>query len=210
MNTRSRYRNQILPVVVVALAVIGLTGCAEAPTADIEMADQALEQARAAEAGEYAPDSLKAAEDARAQLDTELKAQEERLALVRSYDKAKELAAAAQAASDQAEQDAVAAKNVARDEAAALIAEVRTKVTEVQELLAKAPRGKGTEVDLAALKSDLTGIETALTEIDGTFAAGEYLDAKTRAQAAKESLGRIESDILGAMEAVKKPAAKRS
>lgn len=210
MNTQSGYRNQSLLAVVVALAVVVLTGCSEVPTTDIEVADQALARARAAGAADYAADSLKAAEDARAQLDTELKAQEQRFALVRSYDRALELAAASKSAADRAEQDAVEARTVAREEAATLIAEVRTSLIEVKGLLDKAPRGKGSEVDLAALRTDLTGIETAVAELDSSFAAGNYLDAKTRAQAARENAARIESEILRAMEAAKKPVVKRS
>ena len=62
-------------------------------------------------AGQYAAESLKAAQDARAALDAELKAQEGKW--FKSYDKAKELAVAAKAAGDKASAEAIAAKEQA-------------------------------------------------------------------------------------------------
>src|SRR4029453_4833486 len=67
-----------------------------------------LYKADAKRAGPYAPESLKAAQDARAALDVELKAQEGKW--IKSYDKTKELAAAAKAAGDKAAADAAAGK----------------------------------------------------------------------------------------------------
>src|SRR5262245_59672517 len=84
-------------------AVALLVGCAKPPQADVDAAKAAVQQARSMEAADYAPDALRAAEDAQAQLDTELKAQEEKFALFRSYKKATELAATAKAAGEKAQ-----------------------------------------------------------------------------------------------------------
>jgi len=189
---------------VVLMAILVIAGCSKAPTAEIAAADTALEQARTAEAGDYAPASLMAAEEARADLDTELKAQEDHFALTRSYTHAKELAIASQQAAEKAAADAAEGRNRTRDEAANLIAEVRTMLTEAQGMLAKAPRGKGSAVDLAAMKSDLAGIESSLAEMDGAFAAERFAEAKTKAQAAKDSVQQIMDDIMGAMKTAKR------
>src|SRR5580765_85842 len=87
---------------------IALTGCASPPSADVDAAKAAVDKATADHADQYAAESLKAAQDARAALDAELKAQEGKL--IKSYDKTKELAAAAKAAGDKASADAVAGK----------------------------------------------------------------------------------------------------
>ncbi len=98
--------------VAIALGLaIAVTGCASPPTADVDAAKAAVDKAAADRAGQYAPESLKAAEDARAALDAELKTQEAKM--VKSYDKTKELAAAAKAAGDKAAADAAAAKEKA-------------------------------------------------------------------------------------------------
>ena len=74
-------------------------------------AKAALDRADAAGAGQFAAESLKAAQDAGAALDAELKAQEGQW--FKSYDKARELALAAKAAGDKAAADAVAGKEKA-------------------------------------------------------------------------------------------------
>jgi len=90
---------------------IAVTGCASPPNADVDAAKAAVDKAASERAGLYAAESLKAAQDARADLDAELKAQEDKW--FKSYDKTRELAGAAKAAGDKAAADAVAAKEKA-------------------------------------------------------------------------------------------------
>jgi len=87
---------------------ITVTGCASPPAADVDAAKAALDKASTEHADQYAPESLKAAQDAGAALDAELKAQESKW--FKSYDKAKELAASAKAAGEQAAADAITAR----------------------------------------------------------------------------------------------------
>jgi TonB family protein len=101
---------------IVACLAITVTGCASPPNADVDAAKAAVDKAAADRADQYAAESLKAAQDARAALDVELKAQEGKW--VKSYDKTRELAAAAKAAGDKAAADAVAGKEKAEAVAA--------------------------------------------------------------------------------------------
>jgi len=90
---------------------ITVTGCAAPPNADVDAAKAAIDRAATDRAGQYAAESLQAAQDSRAALDAELKVQEGKW--FKSYDKTKELAIAAKAAGDKAEADAVAGKEKA-------------------------------------------------------------------------------------------------
>ncbi len=109
---------------------ITVTGCASPPNADVDAAQAALDRAATDRAGQYAPESLKAAQDARAALDAELKAQEGKW--FKSYDKTKELAIAAKAAGDTAASDAAAGKEkadaVAAKEKAAAAARAKARM----------------------------------------------------------------------------------
>jgi len=87
---------------------ITVTGCASPPNAEVEAAKASLAAAVSDHADQYAAESLKAAQDARAALDAELKTQEGKW--FKSYDKTRELAVAAKAAGDKAAADAVAGK----------------------------------------------------------------------------------------------------
>jgi TonB family protein len=100
-----------VPLVIACTLAVAMAGCATPPSADVDAAKASVEKATAAGASQYAPDSLKAAQDAEAAMDAELKAQDEKW--VKSYDKTKELAASAKAAADKAATDATAAKEKA-------------------------------------------------------------------------------------------------
>ncbi len=181
----------------VLLVVLGLAvtvaGCASPPTADIDAAKTAITNAGTAGASEYAPDSLKAAEDAQAALDAEMKAQDGKW--FKSYDKAKELAAAAKAAGEKAAADAAAGKEKAKADATQGIADAKTALTEAQELLKKAPKGKGSAADLAAMKTDLTNAETTIADAEAALNNGKFLDAKAKAESAKNAATTVKTAI---------------
>ena len=120
-----------LTVMVLVLAFA--TACDTRPTAEIEAA-RAARDAAAARAGQYAPESLKAAQDAQAALDAELAVQDAKW--IKSYDRARELATAARAASEKARDEAVAARERADAEAAAKAAKAKAD-TERRAKLAK-------------------------------------------------------------------------
>ena len=100
-----------LRAIVLGLAITA-TACGSPPTAEVDAAKAAVDKAATTDrAGQYAAESLKAAQDAQAAVDLELKAQEGKW--VKSYDRTKELAVAAKGAGDKAAADAAAAKEKA-------------------------------------------------------------------------------------------------
>jgi len=100
-----------LRAIVLGLAITA-TACGSPPTAEVDAAKAAVGKAATTDrAGQYAGESLKAAQDAQAAVELELKAQEGKW--VKSYDRTKELAVAAKAAGDKAAADAAAAKEKA-------------------------------------------------------------------------------------------------
>jgi TonB family protein len=119
-----------LRAIALGLAITA-TGCAAPPSADVDAAKAAVNSAATGGADQYAPGSLKAAQDAQTALDVELKAQDGKW--VKSYDKTKELAVAAKVAGDKAAADAVAGKEkadaAAAKEKAAAAARAKAKMT---------------------------------------------------------------------------------
>ena len=103
-------------LIVLILAFAG-TGCGSPPAAEVDAARASVDRAAADRGGQYAAESLRAAQDARSALDAELKAQEAKW--VKSYDRTRELAAAAKEAGDRAAADAVAGREKAEAAAAA-------------------------------------------------------------------------------------------
>lgn len=178
-------------------AALGLTlaGCSQAPTADIDAAKGALAETRQAQAAEYAPQSWTAAQDAEAKLQVELDAQQQRWSALRSYTVAKQLAMESKAAAERSRDEAMTGKETAKNEATTLMAQAREEASRAQAAVTTAPHGKGTEADLAALKSDATGIDTTLDEMQRAYDAGDYVTAKTKAQAAIDAAKTIQGDI---------------
>lgn len=193
-------RKMITSLSVLTLGLVLVAGCAKPPTVEVESARQSIQEARSADAGEYAPQSLSGAEDALAALDAELKAQEEKFALFRKYDQAKTMAANAQSAGKKAADDAAAAKERARQEATQLLEENKVALEETRGMLKKAPRGKGTSMDMAAMQADLDGVAASLSEIESILMGGRYLEAKTKAEAARATIEQVRSEITMAME----------
>jgi TonB family protein len=112
--------------IALCLAIL-VAGCAAPPNADVDAAKAALDRAATDRAGQYAAESLKAAQDAQAALDAELKTQEGKW--FKSYEKTKELAVAAKAAGDKAVADAEAGKEKADAIAAKAKAAAAAKAT---------------------------------------------------------------------------------
>jgi hypothetical protein len=186
---------------VLIAGLILVAGCAKPPQMDIDAATAAIEGAKTAEAAEYAPRALASAQDAATAVSDELAVQQKKFALFRSYKKAKELCAAAKAAGEQAAQTAATEKEKARQEATALIEQSKVALTEAKDMLAKAPRGKGSQADIKALESDLAAAEMALVEVDNVFASGKYLQAKARANAAMQQIQNVKNAIQAAIDA---------
>lgn len=194
-------RQNLMVILLVAGVGAFAAGCAKPPQADIDAAQAAIQKASSAGAGEYAADSLKAAEDAEAALEAELKVQADKFSMFRSYTKATELATAAKGAGDKAEQDAMAGKEKAKNEASAVIEEAKAMLAQAQDMLSKAPKGKGTQADLEALKADLTGAESSIADAESAFAAERYLDARAKAEASKTASGNVTAAVDAAIAA---------
>lgn len=182
------------------MAIVALAGCSKPPTEQIDLAKQAVQEAEAADAATYAPQELSAAEDAQKRLDAELKLQEEKFALFRSYKQSTALAAEVKTAGEQASAAAAAGKEKVRQEATQQIADTQALLDEVRALLAKAPRGKGSEADIAAMSADLDAVAASLAEANQSLQSGDYRDAQNKASAAQTSAQQVKTDIETAIE----------
>jgi TonB family protein len=161
---------------------ITLTGCGSPPNPDVDAARAAIDRAAADRASQYAAESLKIAQDARAALDAELKAQEGKW--FKSYDKTKELAVAAKAAGDKAAADAVAGK----EKAEAVAAKVKADAAARAKARVVAPLRIGGKIHAPRKIKDVQPVYPAIAQsarvagpvtIEATIGAdGKIIDAK--------------------------------
>ena len=186
---------------VLGIAVMTVA-CGAPPTADIDAAKAAVTAATTAGAGDYAAASLKAAEDAQAALDAELKAQDGKW--FKSYDTAKKLAADLKTAGEKAAADAAAGKEKAKADATQAIADAKAALKESEGLLAKAPKGKGSAADIAAMKTDLATAATSVTDGETALGNGKFLEALAKAESAKAAAAKVKTDVEAAQAAKKR------
>jgi hypothetical protein len=185
-----KYMKVLIPVVL----VLALGACAKPPQADIDAARAAVAAAaRNADVVAYAPDTLKAAQDKLAQMETELGA--------KHYDKVKTLAVDAKATAESAAGDAARNKEKAQADSATLIDALKRALPEAEARIASARRVRGIRLDFAALGQQLARAKAAVADADRDLAAGNFASALRKALAAQAQLNDGEKTVSDAVQA---------
>jgi len=186
--------------ILMVLATIGIAaGCSDAPTAKYEAGQAALENARLAEAELYAPELFKDAADSLNAAMVEMQKQDGRFVTFRSYGKSEEMIASAQQLAEKAGVEAAAEKERVRAADSALAAEIEIIIIETRTLMSKAPKGKGSRIDLKVMQADIDAASGALAAAKDEFNAGSYLSANEKLQAVMVQATRVKSDIEAAL-----------
>lgn len=196
-----RAMRKMMAVLSLVFGLVLVAGCAKPPQQAIDGANASIESAKQAGAADYAPDSLRAVDDAKAALDAELKVQQDKFALFRSYKKTDELVNDLKMKADKAAADAKANMEQAKNDATAAIQNVTTALNDAKAALDKAPKGKGTAADIEAMKADLAAAEASLNDANTALTNGSYKDAKAKADAAQSTIQNVMSQIQAAIEA---------
>ena len=172
--------------------------CAKPPTADLQVAQNSLGEAKSAGADAYAPEAFTKAQQTFDQAKAEVAAQDGRFALLRSYGKARALLSQARTDADAAKLQAVTGKEQFKGSAQTALDQARLAVETAKTSLATAPVGKDSRADLEAMKGDLEGLATALSDADTAFAGGDYASAKQKGEQILEQAKAIDADIARA------------
>ena len=185
-------------LLLVLLASVALTGCAKPPEEEQRAAEQAIADAKAAEAETYASNELGQAQSAFDNAKAEIEAQNQKW--FKNFDKAKEQLAASRTSGEQAKTAAVANKEQAKQEADAAIAAAKTAVETAEASLKAAPVGKGTKADMELYTSDLEGAKTQIADAEAAMTSGKYYDARDKAKAVADKANQINTDIQAVIE----------
>src|SRR5271169_523781 len=158
-----KYAKVFLPIVLALM----VSACAKPPQADIDAARAAVAAAaKNADVVAYAPDTLKAAQDKLAQMETELTA--------KHCDKVKALALDAKATACTAANDAARGKEKAQADATALIAALKKALPDAAKKVASARQVRGIKLDFAALTKQLSDAQAAVADADKDLADGSF------------------------------------
>jgi len=177
--------------------------CGSAPTAEITTAKTAIASIETGEVRNYAPESLKAAEEELNKALGELQAQEAKFVMSRDYTRALRLLKSAKSLADKAKADAETGKTKSRSDAEATLAALPQLIQDARQALAKAPKGKDTKADLEAMQADLKLAEEALTEAGTAMSQGKYAEVLSKANSAKTKAAAVVEQINKAQAKVK-------
>ncbi|MBM3791971.1 MAG: DUF4398 domain-containing protein [Acidobacteria bacterium] len=179
---------------------LALSGCASAPTEEINATRGAITAAQSDDVRTYAPESLKAAEDELNKALAEVQTQDDRFALSRDYQPASALLKSAKDLAEKANSDAQMNKAKAKTDAETTIALLPQLIEDAKKLLAKAPKGKDTRADLEAMQNDLKLAEEASAEASMALSQEKYLEALAKANTAKEKTTAVTDQVNAAIE----------
>ncbi|MDD8026955.1 MAG: DUF4398 domain-containing protein [Acidobacteriota bacterium] len=187
-------------ILVLTLAVV-LVGCKQ-PTAQIDGAKAAIDDVLKAGADKYAPEELAVVQGSLTKAMDEIAGQDKKF--FKKFGPAKEML-------DKVKVDAEALKaalpakiEAVKNEAVAMQIALGTMMTEVKDMLKKAPKGKGTAKDLEALQGDLTGAETEAAGIQTALDSQDYIGALNTAKAVTAKVTSVKEQIQAAIDKVKK------
>jgi len=189
-------------VVVGAVTVLALVGCAKPPQSEIEAVNTAIENAEIAEAGTYAPDQLEAAFEVQRKAMAEVEAQNARFALTRSYEKATTLLKDAGVAADAARAAAVGNREAAIAEAnraiKALNDQMATANEDIAALASCRRKPKGFVQDLELMHGRIEALSGQLAEVEAEIEAERYLNAIELSKATEPELAAVATDLASA------------
>ncbi|KAF0233956.1 MAG: hypothetical protein FD181_3757 [Prolixibacteraceae bacterium] len=192
---------KIFYVLSIVAASIIFTSCAKAPQAEIDAAKAALEQAKTAQADLYVEADYLAVQDSLNAVMVEIEEQSSKL--FKSYGTAKEklVVITTQATELVAKTDV--RKEEIKTEVATAEAATLALIEENNQLVAKAPKGKEGKEAIEAIKLDLTGISTSVSEVPALIASGDLLGAQTKVNAAQQKATEINTELKSVLDKAK-------
>lgn len=188
--------------VMCVVCMVMLVGCAKEPTKEIDEAKAAIETALQEGGNIYAATEIEALNNDLTAVTDEAKAKTGKL--FKSNKEAVEKLLKIKTAAEELKATIPAKKEEAKNNALALQTEAQTALDEAINLVAKAPKGKGTQADIAAFKADLTALQGSLPEIQTAIDGEDFLGAAEKAKTIKEKATAISDQIKQAIEKVKK------
>jgi hypothetical protein len=171
--------------------VLALGACAKPPVEEMENAASAVTRAENdPDAITYAAATLSRARDALNRMRTEAES--------KRYDSAKSFAAEAVSAAEKAIADGRAAAVRAREDAAALLDQVKTSLAATGKSLENAKTVENIVLDFNALDQDYDSARRTTAQAEVSLAGNEYQDSMDKSRTARGMLSAIDGKISGA------------
>jgi len=181
---------------VIAMVAV-LSSCGKKPQVEIDATNAAIEAAKAAEANVYLPAEFAAVQDSMNAAMAAIEAKEGKL--FKGMAAEKEQLAAVIALANQVAANVAAKKEEVMKEAETLLNDIKAVLAENSKLVPKLPKGKEGAAVIEQIKADLSNVDAAVAEAQGSYDNGAFMDALNKIKAAKEKADGLNAEIKEAL-----------
>lgn len=190
-------KKNVFVLTLVAAALI-FTSCGKLPQAEIDSAKNALEQAKTVQADLYLQADFYALQDSLNA--TVVAIEEQKSKMFGNYKMATEkLNEITVQATDLVAKTESRKEEIKTEVASAQMA-ISALIEENNQMLELAPKGKEGKEALEAIKADVDGISTSVSEIPVLIENGDLLNAQTKVKAAQEKAVEINTELKTVLE----------
>lgn len=186
----------LFKMLAVSLAfVFILAGCAKAPETEVAQLKSAIEAAKSVEADRYVPAEFNALNDSLNVVTTAIENESSKFFLFRNYKDEKATLTTTIALAETVKVNAITKKEEVRKEAQQMVIQTAMLVSDVKDLMNKAPRGKEGKAALEMISTDLSVVEASLAEVSTLINGGDYLTALDKVKAANEKALSLKTEL---------------
>jgi len=190
-------KNKVLMGFAAIAMVVVLVSCGKVPQAQIDATNAAIEAAKAAEANVYLPAEFAAVQDSMNAVLADIELQKGKL--FKKFGTAKTKLDEVLALANQTAAGVAAKKEEVKKEAGALLNDIKAVIEQNTKLIPKLPRGKEGAAVIAQINADLDNVKSAVTEAQGAFDKGAFMDALNKIKAAKAKADGLNAEIKEAL-----------
>jgi ATP/maltotriose-dependent transcriptional regulator MalT len=196
-----KMKNKVLMGLAAIAMVAVLSSCGKKPQVEIDATNAAIAAAQTAEAAVYVPAEFAAVQDSMKAIMADVATQESKL--FKKFGPAKAKLATTLTLANQVAANAATKKEEVKKEVEATMTAIKGVIEENKTLITKAPRGKEGAAVLEQIKTEMATIETSVTEAQGLYDKGSYMDALNKVKAANERATGINTELKDAIAKVK-------
>ena len=186
-------KNKILLGLAAIAMVAVLASCGKKPQAEIDATNAAITAGQAAEANVYLPAEFAALQDSMNKINAAITEIDGKL--FKNYKTVVAKLADTKTLAEQVVANAAVKKEEIKKEAETMLTNIKTVVAENAKLLPKLPRGKEGAAVIEQIKSELGTVDATVTEAQGLFDKGAYMDALNKIKAATDKANGLNAEI---------------
>jgi len=190
-------KSKLLIILCIPVIAALLASCGSVPQQQIDAAQSAVDSVKTMGADVYVPQEFAALQDSLTAVKSRIEITKSKM--FKNFDKEKaeldSVISYAQVVSANSDQK----KNEVMAEVKTNIDNIKAMMTENNELIVKAPKGKEGASALEAMKAEMTAIDSSLVESDSLYNNSSYMAALDKTRAASEKATAINTELKEAI-----------